>query len=144
VLAEATKDQLEQAADDQARKRSFFEQRLAFFRGMQVYASDEGTTSFCADFFSFLNPDLCHCLHEYVERVRASAKAFYQSTFSHAYHITDHNKDSDESKAILSAIEERAARDIHSDAEVQTFLDDTSMSSAVSSPSAASLLVRVN
>lgn len=106
VLSEATKDQLEQAADDQARKRSFFEQRLAFFRGMQVYASDE-------------------------ERVRASAKAFYQSTFSHAYHITDHNKDSEESKAILAAIEERAARDIHSDAEVQTFLDDTSMSSAV-------------
>ena len=66
----------EQEEKQKQRMRRFQQERIAFFRGMQLYASDE-------------------------ERVRQSAKAFYKASFQHAFGITDQNKDTPEMKALL-------------------------------------------
>ena len=103
---------LQQEVEKYRQKQSKFEQqRLDFISGMQVFSSDE-------------------------PRVVASAKAFYMSTMEHAHGIGEQSEREGgaaaaarkvkESAALIASFKAAAEKNIHHDATVLRYLDDTS------------------
>ena len=86
-----------------AKQKAFEQQRLRFITGLQLFSSDEA-------------------------RVVASTEAFYQSTMEYCSGIIDTDNDvTNETLARVKQITSNMSSSVHHGADVNVFLDDTSM-----------------